>query len=119
MTPIETAKAWLKCYNLADAETLAGFYHEDAINDRIADAPLKGREAIRAMYNREFSTARMQVSLEQMHEAGPWIILEWRDQHGFRGCVFLLFRDGKIVHQKSYWDNMTYRQNYDLPTSIH
>ena len=119
MKPKEIAKEWLECYNRGDADALSGFYHKDAVNDRVADTRLTGRDAIVEMYRQEFLATRMEVGLERLHEAGQWIILEWVDQYGFRGCVFFLIEDQRITHQKSYWDNLTYRQKYDLPSSIH
>lgn len=115
----DIAMEWLRCYNQGDAKALSGFYHENAVNDRVADVALKGRDAIEQRYTDEFAVLRMQVSPEKVYEADPWIIVEWKDQLGFRGCLFFQFEDEKIIHQRSYWDTLTYQQKYNTTASIH
>lgn len=58
MTPKDLVKAWVEAFNRADVEALAGFYHDDAINHQVAESPVEGREAIRAMFEKEFAAAR-------------------------------------------------------------
>lgn len=119
MNPKEIAREWLQHYNSGDAGALAGFYHREAVNDRVASHSVQGVEAIKALYEEEFNTTRMECEIEHLHEDGPWVILEWKDALGFRGCVFFKIEDQKIVHQRSYWDTLGYMQHYNLPSSIH
>jgi ketosteroid isomerase-like protein len=39
-------QSWVDAFNQADAEALADFYAEDAINHQVAEAPVHGRAAI-------------------------------------------------------------------------
>lgn len=59
MQPKEVVKAWVETFNGGDADKLAGFYAEDAINHQVANQPVIGRPAIRDMFKREFTNARM------------------------------------------------------------
>ncbi|THD65714.1 nuclear transport factor 2 family protein [Robertkochia marina] len=119
MKPQEIVNKWINCYNEGDADALAAFYHENAVNDRVADAALEGRKKITERYKQEFASIRMQVKICNLHEAEPWVITEWEDQLGFRGCIFFHIENDKIIHQKSYWDSLSYQQKYNLPSSIH
>src|SRR5262249_18072156 len=49
------------------------------INHQVTQEPVQGREAIRAMFEREFSVADMTCIVEAIHEAGDVVALEWRD----------------------------------------
>lgn len=115
----ELITSWIAAYNEGNAETLATFYHEEAVNDRISSHTVKGRKAIEQLYEEEFTTARMHCEIEHLHEDTPWVILEWKDTFGLRGCVFFHITDGKIRHQRSYWDTLSYARSYNLPSSIH
>lgn len=115
----ELITAWLSSYNSGNASELSEFYHEEALNDRVSSHTVKGKKAIRELYEEEFATARMHCEIEHLHEDGQWVILEWKDAFGLRGCVFFRIAAGKIVHQRSYWDTLSYAKSYDLPSSIH
>jgi limonene-1,2-epoxide hydrolase len=115
MWPGEIVKAWVEAFNRADVEALANFYHEDAINHQVAEAPVEGREAIRAMFARGFATAEMVCIIENIFEDGDWAILEWRDPQGLRGCGFFQIRDEKIAFQRGYWDKLSFLKLYGLP----
>lgn len=119
MTAKELITAWISAYNTGNAPELAEFYHEDAVNDRVSSHTVKGKQSIRKLYEEEFATARMQCEIEHLHFDTPWVILEWKDSFGLRGCVFFKIADNKIIHQRSYWDTLSYAKSYDLPSSIH
>ena len=93
MTPRELVKAWVDAFNRADADALAAFYAEGAVNHQVAETPVEGRAAIRAMFAREFANAEMVCIPENIFEDGNWAILEWRDPKGLRGCGFFTVRD--------------------------
>jgi len=96
MQPKEGVKAWVETFNRGDADKLAGFYAEDAINHQVANQPVVGRPAIREMFKREFTNASMVCEIENLFEDGQWAILEWRDPAGLRGCGFFqINNDGK------------------------
>jgi len=115
MTPRELVIAWVEAFNRADAAALAAFYAEDAINHQVAEAPVEGREAIRAMFEVGFASAQMICLVENVFEEGEWAILEWRDPQGLRGCGFFHVVEGQIVFQRGYWDKLTFLRQHRLP----
>ena len=108
MRPRELVTAWVAAFNRADADALAGFYAEDAVNHQVAESPVTGREAIREMFRREFAAASMTCIVENLFEDGEWAMLEWRDPRGLRGCGFFHVVGGRIVSQRGYWDKLSF-----------
>lgn len=94
---------------------LAALYHDDAINHQVTQEPIEGRDAIRAMFAREFAQAEMVCIIENLFEDGDWAVLEWRDPLGLRGCGFFQIRDGKIAFQRGYWDKLSFLRLHGLP----
>lgn len=90
-------------------------YAEEAVNHQVAESPVEGREAIRAMFVREFAEAEMRCLVENLFEDGEWAILEWRDPLGLRGCGFFHVRDDRIVFQRGYWDKLSFLRSQGLP----
>lgn len=115
MTLKELIEAWVAAFNRGDADEMAAFYAEDAVNHQVALEPVVGRDAIRAMFAREFAQAEMVCIPENIFEDGDWAILEWRDPWGLRGCGFFQVKDGKIVFQRGYWDRLTFLKIHNLP----
>ena len=77
MSPAELLDRWIEAFNAADADALAALYHEDAVNHQVANAPVEGREAIRAMFAAEFAAAEMVcVPVNRMAD-GEWAAMEW------------------------------------------
>jgi len=116
MTPKELVKEFVQRFNDGDAAGLAELYANDAINDQVVfSRPLQGREEIRQMFELEFSRATMVCIQEQIYEAGDTAILQWRDPLGLRGCGFFQVRNGQIVHQKGYFDQLSFFRQQGLP----
>lgn len=115
MSPKEVVEAWVGCFNGGDADRLSELYHEDATNHQVMQEPIQGREAIRAMFEREFRAAKMVCIPEAIHEAGEVAALEWRDPLGLRGCGFFTVRDGRIAYQRGYWDKLSFLKMHGLP----
>jgi SnoaL-like domain len=92
MGPKELVEAWVAAFNRGNAEEMAGFYRDDAVNHQVVQEPVTGREAIRAMFEREFAQATMVCIVENIFVDGDWGILEWRDPLGLRGAVFFRSR---------------------------
>ncbi len=115
MTPKEVVLKFAELFNSASADALAELYAEDAVNHQVANEPVIGREAIRAMFQREFAAAEMVCIVENVFEDGEWGIMEWRDPLGLRGCGFFHVRDGKIVFQRGYWDKLSFLRQHNLP----
>lgn len=115
MRPKEIVQAWVEAFNRADADALAAFYAEDAVNHQVAEAPVRGREAIRRMFAEGFSAAKMTCIVENLFEDGDWAILEWQDPLGLRGCGFFQTAGGRIQFQRGYWDKLTFLRIQGLP----
>ena len=115
MTPKAVVETWVRRFNAGDADGLAALYHPDAVNHQVTQEPVAGREAIRAMFEREFAGAEMVCMVEAIHEAGEVAALEWRDPLGLRGCGFFTVREGLIVFQRGYWDKLSFLKMHGLP----
>jgi len=115
MRPTELVLAWVEAFNKADVQTLAALYHEDAVNHQVTQPPVEGREAIRAMFAREFAQAEMVCLVENIYEDGEVAILEWRDPLGLRGCGFFHVKDGRIAFQRGYWDKLSFLKLHGPP----
>ena len=115
MKPRELVEAWVEAFNSADAELIASYYWDDAINHQVAEGKTVGREAIKNQFIKEFSSADMVCMIEKLFEDGEWAILEWKDPLGLRGCGFFQVQNGKIKHQRGYWDKLTFLRQHGLP----
>lgn len=115
MKPRELVEAWVAAFNRADADALAAFYAEDAVNHQVAESPSCGRESIRQMFASGFASANMVCIVENIFADGEWAILEWRDPLGLRGCGFFHVVDGKIKFQRGYWDKLSFLRAHGLP----
>ena len=115
MKPREVVTAWVEAFNRGDAQALSALYSVGAINHQVADSPVEGRAAIRAMFEAGFAVAEMVCIVEQILEDGEWAILEWRDPLGLRGCGFFQVVEGQIVFQRGYWDKLTFLRQHGLP----
>lgn len=112
MSPAELLDRWIEAFNAADADALAALYHDDAVNHQVANAPVEGRAAIHAMFAAEFAAAEMVCIPVNRMETGEWAAMEWRDPKGFRGCGFFHVVDGRIRHQRGYWDRLSFERLY-------
>jgi len=117
--PKELVVEWVAAFNRGDAESLARLYADDAVNHQVVREPVRGRDAIREMFRREFSSATMVCRIENLFQDGEWAILEWSDPNGLRGCGFFRVIDGRIVLQRGYFDELSFlrRQGLPLPTA--
>ena len=115
MRPKDIVGAWVDAFNRADAEALAAFYEDNAINHQVAEEPVEGREAIREMFANGVARTEMVCIIENLFEDGEWAILEWRDPKGLRGCGFFHVVNNKIVFQRGYWDKLSFLKVHDLP----
>ncbi len=119
MRPRELVEEWIRRFNASDVDGLAALYAEDAINHQVVTEPLLGRAAIRRMFALEFGRATMVCIRENLFEDGEWAILEWRDPLGLRGCGFFQIRDGLIVFQRGYFDQLSFFRMQNLPVPDH
>lgn len=114
-TPRDLVRLWVDAFNRADADALAAFYADDAVNHQVAESPVRGRSAIREMFAADLASAKMVCLVENLFEDGEWAILEWKDPLGLRGCGFFHVVSGKIVFQRGYWDKLSFLRQQGLP----
>jgi len=107
-TPKGVVRRWIAAFNAADPDALAALYHDDATNHQVALHAVKGRDAIHAMFVKEFAAAQMECVPVNLFEDGEWAILEWKDPQERLGCGFFHVIDGRIALQRGYWDSATF-----------
>ena len=115
MKPKEILLQWINAFNNSDPETISALYDDNAVNHQVASDPVIGRTAIKQMFENEFSQAEMICIIENIFEDGEWVILEWKDPLGLRGCGFFHIINDKIVYQRGYWDKLSFLKQYNLP----
>jgi len=115
ISPKKLVELWVESFNRGNANEIAGFYADNAINHQVAESPVEGRAAIREMFAKEFASAGMTCLVENIFEDGEWVILEWKDPLGLRGCGFFHVQHGKIVFQRGYWDKLSFLRMHKLP----
>ncbi|WP_202620933.1 nuclear transport factor 2 family protein [Pseudoflavonifractor sp. 524-17] len=115
MRPKEVVCQWVDAFNAHDTAAICALYHDSAVNHQVANDPVEGIDAIRAMFAAEFAAADMTAIVEHIFEDGQWAILEWRDPLGLRGCGFFHVVSGKILFQRGYWDKLSFMKQHHLP----
>lgn len=115
MTPRAVVEQWVEIFNRGDADAIAELYAEEAVNHQVANDPVVGKDAIKAMFAGEFAQAEMTCIVENIFEDGEWAILEWKDPLGLRGCGFFQISADKIIFQRGYWDKLSFLRMHNLP----
>ena len=103
MKPKEILCQWVDAFNQADVECISELYDENAINHQVANEPVVGKQAIKQMFEQDFSNANMVCIVENIFEDGQWAILEWRDPLGFGGGGFFLILNDKNFFLRGDW----------------
>jgi hypothetical protein len=116
MEPKDVIEIWIKRFNAGDANGLANLYAVNAINDQVVfNKPLQGREEIKSMFELEFGRAEMVCIKENLLVAEDWVVLEWSDPLGLRGCGFFKIRSEHIIFQRGYYDQLSFFRIHGLP----
>lgn len=116
MTPTDLMRQWIEKFNAADIDGLTEMYAEEVVNDQaVFHEPIVGREAVRKLFELDFSRAKMVCIEVRIYECGDTAILQWRDPAGFEGCGFFKFLNGQIIHQKGYFDQLSFFRANNLP----
>ena len=97
MNPKKIVELWVEVFNRGDADALAEFYSDEAINHQVAEIPVEGKVAIREMFAKEFASAEMVWLVENIFEDGEWAILEWKD---LEVAVFFMCRMEKLFFKE-------------------
>ncbi len=124
MTPRDVVKAFHAAFVAQDVDALCALYADDAVNHQVAEAPLRGKAAIRQGFEAFFRAFPGETTeVLNLFEDGEWAIWEWRggnprspaDAPPVHGCGFFQVRDGLIVFQRGYWDRLTFNRAHGLP----
>ncbi|VYU09170.1 SnoaL-like domain protein [Klebsiella oxytoca] len=78
MKPKEVLCQWVDAFNNADIETISELYDDNAINHQVANEPVVGKEAIKKMFEQDFSYAQMVCIVENIFEDGQWAMGNFR-----------------------------------------
>ncbi|MEP6712002.1 MAG: nuclear transport factor 2 family protein [Ferruginibacter sp.] len=113
MEPKEILDKWINAFNNADVEALGELYAADAVNHQVPNEAINGRAAIKQMFTDELANAIMVCIPENIFQDGQWVILEWRDPMGLRGCDFFHIAEDKIIFQRCYWDKLFFMKLHD------
>ena len=114
MTPGELIEKYVEAFNKVDIDGLAELYADDAVNHQVVAEPVKGKEAIRKMFEYELVKTTMVCIVENIFVYGEWAALEWKEPKGFRGCEIFRIIDGKIVLQRGYYDTPSFLKEHGL-----
>ena len=117
MKPKEILLQFVDAFNNADVDKISSLYAEDAVNHQVVNDPVVGRDAIKKMFEQEFSVADMTCIIDTTFEDGEWAIMEWQDPLGLRGCGFFHIQNDKIVFQRGYWDKLSFLKQQNLSES--
>lgn len=115
MSPLELVNKYVDAFNDVDIETLTDLYAIDAINHQVVADPVVGKEAIGKMLNYELLKTPMVCIVENIFENNEWVVLEWKEPKGFRGCEVFHIVDGKIKLQRGYYDTLSFLKEHSLP----
>ena len=113
--PKDVLMQFVDAFNNADVDKISSLYDEKAVNHQVANEPVIGKSAIRKMFEQEFATADMTCIVENIFEDGEWVIMEWKDPLGLRGCGFFHIQNDKIIYQRGYWDKLSFLKQNNLP----
>lgn len=114
MTPKETVLKYVDAFNEVDIAGLTALYAEDAVNHQVVADPIVGRDAIGEMLQYELIKTPMVCIVENIFENGEWVVLEWKEPLGFRGCEVFQIVDGKIKLQRGYYDTNSFNKEHGL-----
>ena len=115
MKPKELIIQWVEAFNKKDSDLIAELYADNAVNFQVPNESVEGKKAIKDMFSVEFSQADMVCIIENIFEDGDWVILEWKDPLGLRGCGFFNIQNEKIIFQRGYWDKLSFLRIHNLP----
>jgi len=114
MTPRAVILKYVEAFNHADIDILTELYAEDAVNHQVVTDPVIGKDAIGRMFRDEFGKTPMLCIVENIFVQDEWVVLEWKEPHGFRGCEVFQVMDGKIKLQRGYYDTLSFRKEHPL-----
>lgn len=115
LQPREAVQAWVDAFNAVDVAKISDLYAEDATYHDMMQPVVTGRDAIREMFKQEFSQFQIFCIIDKIEGSGHWVTIDWRDPNGVQGCGYFEVKDGKITHQRGYWDKASFLMSFATP----
>jgi hypothetical protein len=106
---------WVEFFNAGDAGALSVLYHSRAVKEFATGKRIEGRQNIWDTYKQEFSSAKMVCIVDRMVASDDVVTLEWKDPLGLRGCSIFQIVDEVIVHERVYFDELSFLRAHKLP----
>lgn len=114
MSPRELVMKYVEAFNNVDIEKLKDLYADDAVNHQVITDPVKGKDAIGKMLQYELTKTPMVCLVENIFEKDEWVVLEWKEPLGFRGCEVFKIVNDKIILQRGYYDTLSFLKEHGL-----
>lgn len=116
MKEIQVIEKWVELFNKGDVETIGGLYAEKASLHVVFAEPTVGQENIQALFQMYFSAAELHCIVKNMVQSEDgWVTLEWQDRVGLPGCNVFQIKNGLIVVQRNYFDQLTFHRLNGIP----
>ncbi|MCA9538624.1 MAG: nuclear transport factor 2 family protein [Myxococcales bacterium] len=115
LKPIEVVQRWIELFNQADLDAIMSLYADEATLHLMFADPIKGRISIHGAFTAYFAAGNLYCNVGHLHDAGEFVILEWTDASGLPGANFYQIQDGQIVHQRNYFDQLTFLRKMGIP----
>lgn len=103
--PREILQNWVDAFNRADANEIAEFYAEHAVNHQVANRPVVGKAAIKQMFSDEFAAADMVCIVENdliVFQRGYWDKLSFLKAHNTE-CENISLKQQPLIMGKTKW----------------
>ena len=92
---------YMEVFNTKNAEALGEFYNKNAVIQRTNGEPMFGWDEVFDYLKKDLQNAKARKA-DNIFEDGEWVILEWSEVGGKRGCKIFKIVAEKILVQKNY-----------------
>jgi hypothetical protein len=106
---------WVEFFNAGDASALSALYHSSGVKEFATGKKIDGQKNIENTYRQEFSRAKMVCIVDRMLASDDVVTLEWKDPLGLRGCSNFKIVGEVIVHERVYFDKLSFLRAHELP----
>ena len=106
---------WVEFFNAGDASALSALYHSSGVKEFATGKKIDGQKNIEDTYRQEFSRANMVCIVDRMLASDDVVTLEWKDPLGLRGCSIFKIVGEVIVHERVYFDKLSFLRAHELP----
>ena len=116
MSNVNLIESWVAHFNSKDLDAIIDLYSEEAALHLAFGPRVESRVAIRGMFEEYFNATALHCEVESLYGAeGGRVVLQWRDTVGLLGCNVYTIREGRIVAQMNYFDQMSFFRLNGLP----